>query len=165
VLGVQTRVPVDLCEIKFKCAALLVDGDVHVVRAVQDLILEGAVCILGAHIVELVDDGVDQGGFVGEDLPDEVLIWQVSLTEVQVCDVAGLGEARGQLIVVGLLRRRNDGGGDFCIGKVVVVEMQLVGDNADSAILLEFLEFCAPRVPICLVFRLSISRCRVAWGV
>jgi len=161
VLGMQARVPIDLGEVKLEGAALLADGDIHVVRAVQDLVLEGAVCVLGADVVELVDDSADQGRLVGQDLPDQVLVRQVALAEVQVGDVARLREARRQLVVAGRLRRGDDGGRDLGISEAVVVELQLVRDDADGALLLELLQLRAPRIPICLVFRLSISRSRM----
>jgi hypothetical protein len=82
-----------------------------------------------------------------------------------VGDVARLCEARGQLVVIGLFRRRDDGRRYLGIGEAVVVELQLVRNDADGAILLELLELRAPRVSICLVFRLSISRSRVGGRV
>jgi hypothetical protein len=59
VLGVQARVPVHFGKVESKRAALLADGDIHVIRAVQDFVLEGAVCVFSAYIVELVDHGAD----------------------------------------------------------------------------------------------------------
>jgi len=79
VLGVQTRVPVYFCKVEFEGAALLAQLDVHVVWAVEDFVLEGAECVLGAYIVELVDDRFDHGVLVCEDGCDEVLVGPVPL--------------------------------------------------------------------------------------
>lgn len=80
-----------------------------------------------------------------------MLVRPVAFAQIEVGDMAGEGEAGGQLVVVLGLRRRDDGGCDLGVGEVVVVEVQLVGDDADGAGLLELLELGAPRVPICLV--------------
>jgi len=82
VLRVQTRVPVYFCKVEFEGAALLAQLDVHVVRAVEHFVLEGAECVLGAYIVELVDDRLDHGVLVCEDGCDEVLVGPIPFAEV-----------------------------------------------------------------------------------
>jgi hypothetical protein len=97
---------------------------------VEDFVLECAECILGAYRVQLVDDRLDHGVLVCKDSRDEVLVWPVSLAEVQVSNVAGEREALGYLIVVLGLGRRDGCARDFGVGEVVVVELQLVGYDA-----------------------------------
>ena len=150
VLGVEACVPVHLRKVKIEDAALLVDLDVQVVGPVEHLVLEGAVCVLGAHIVQLVDDGAHGGVLVGEDGGNEVLVGEIALSEVKVGDMARQGEAGGDLVVVLLLGRRYDGTGDLRVGEVVVVQVQLEGNDADGAGLLELLQTGAPGVSICL---------------
>ncbi len=160
VLGVQACVPVDLGKVELEGAALLVDLDVQVVFAVEDLVLEGAEGVLATDGVELVDDRLDHGVLVGEHGGDEVLVGEVALAQVQVGDMAGEGEALGDLVVVLLLGWGNGCARDLGVGEVVVVEVQLEGNDAEGAVLLEVAQLRAPGSAICLPFRLSTSRCR-----
>lgn len=155
VLGVQTRVPVDLGKVEFKGAALLAQLDVHVVGTVQNLVLEGPECVFGADVVQLVDDSLDHGVLVGEHRGYEVLVWPVALAQVQVGDMAGEGKALGYLVVVLGLWRGNGGARDLRVGEVVVVEVQLVGDDAQGAVLLEVAQLRRPCSRICLGSGLS----------
>jgi hypothetical protein len=151
VLGVQTCVPVDLGKIEFKGAALLAEFDVHVVRSVQDLVLECSEGILCPHIVELVDDSLDHGVLVGEHGGNEVLVWPVPLAQVQVGNMAGEGKALGDLVIVLGLWRGDGGARNLRVGEVVVVEVQLVGYYAQCAVLLEVAQLRGPCGSICLV--------------
>ena len=96
----------------------------------EHFVLEGAESVLGAYIVELVDDRLDHGVLVCEDGCNEVLVGPVPFAEVQVGDVAGEGETLGYLIVVDGLGWGDGCARDFGVGEVVVVELQLVGYDA-----------------------------------
>ena len=84
VLGVEPAVPVDLGVVEAEAAVLLVDLNVQVGVAGEELVAEGAVFVLLADFVRLVDDGADDGVFVEEDGGDEVFVWEVLLAEVEV---------------------------------------------------------------------------------
>ena len=161
VLGVQARVPVDFGKVELEGAALLVDLDVEVVFADEDFVLEGAEGVFAADVVEFVDDGFHHGILVGEDGGDEVLVGPVALAQVEVGDVAGQCEALGYLVVVLLLGRGDGCACNLRVGEVVVVEVQLVGDDTERAILLEVAQLRAPCGSICLRFRLSTLGCCV----
>ena len=64
VLRVEPAVPVHLCVVEPEAAVFLVDLDVQVRVAGQELVAEGAVCVRLADFVGLVDDGADGGVFV-----------------------------------------------------------------------------------------------------
>ena len=83
-LGVEAAVPVDLCVIEAEAAVLLVDFDVQVRVAGEELVAEGAVGVSVADPVGLVDDGADGGVLVEEDGGDEVFVGEVLVAEVQV---------------------------------------------------------------------------------
>jgi hypothetical protein len=76
-------------------------------------------------------------------------------------DVAGEREALGYLIILLCLGRRYYGTRDLGVGEEVVVQMELEGNDAQRAILLEVAQLRAPGGAICLPFRLSMSGCRV----
>jgi hypothetical protein len=76
-------------------------------------------------------------------------------------DVAGEREALGYLIVLLGLGWRYDGARDLGVGEEVVVEVELEGNDAQRAVLLEVAQLRAPGGAICLPFRLSMSGCRV----
>ena len=84
VLRVETAVPVDLGVIEPEAAVFLVDLDVHVRVAGQELVAEGAVLVLFADFVDFVDDGADGGVLVQEDGGDEVFVREVLVAQVQV---------------------------------------------------------------------------------
>ncbi len=67
VLGVEPAVPVHLGVVEAEAAVLLVDFDVHVRVAGEELVAEGAVFVSFADFVCFVDDGADGGVFVEED--------------------------------------------------------------------------------------------------
>lgn len=84
VLGLELRVPVDLCVVKGKDAVVLLDLDVEVVRAGEDLVAEGAELGLGADVVNLVDDGLEAGDLVEDDIRDDLFVGEVLVSEVKV---------------------------------------------------------------------------------
>ncbi|KAF1912374.1 kinesin [Ampelomyces quisqualis] len=127
----------------------------------QHLVLEGAEGVLGAHVVQLVDDGAHHGVLVGKNGRDEVLVRPVPLAQVQVGDMAGQREALGNLVVVRRVGRRDDGAGDVRVGEEGVVEAQLEGDDAQGAGLLEVAQRRAPRGAIWRPVRLSMPGRRV----
>ena len=88
-LGVQTRVPVDLGEVELESAALLVDFDVEVVFAHEHLVLERTESVLAPNIVYLVDDSLHHGVLVSENGCDQVLVGPVALAQVEVGNMAG----------------------------------------------------------------------------
>lgn len=98
-LGFQTGVPVDLCVVEGEDAAAFHDLDVHVVRPGQDLVLEGAVDVFGADVVDLVDDGADERVLVDYYLGDDFFVGGEAVAEVEVGDVADGVEARGDVVV------------------------------------------------------------------
>jgi len=126
---------------------------------VQDFVLKCAKSILSAYVVELVDDRLDHGILVGKDRGNEVLVWPVALAEIQMGDVPGKREALRDFIVVLGLWWGDGGAGDFRVGEVVVVELQLVGYYAYCAVLLKVAQLRGPRCSICLVSGLSTSIC------
>lgn len=69
-LGVEPAVPVHFGVVETEAAVLLVDLDVHVRVAGEELVAEGAVFVLLADFVRFVDDGADGGVFVEEDRGD-----------------------------------------------------------------------------------------------
>ena len=83
-LGVEAAVPVDLGVIEAEAAVLLVDLDVQVRVAGEELVAEGAVGVPVADFVGFVDDGADGGVLVEEDGGDEVFVGEVLVAEVQV---------------------------------------------------------------------------------
>lgn len=66
-LGVETAVPVHLGVVETESAVFLVDFDIHVRVAGEELVTEGAVFVLFADFVRFVDYGADGGVFVEED--------------------------------------------------------------------------------------------------
>jgi hypothetical protein len=74
-----------------------------------------------------------------------------------VGDVASEREALGYLVVLLGLGRRYYGARDLGVGEEVVVEVELEGNDAQGAILLEVAQLRAPGGAICLPFRLSMS--------
>ena len=84
VLGVEPRVPVDLCVVEAEGALLLLDLDVEVVGAGEDLVGEGAEGGRLADHVDFVDHGFDGGVFVHEDLRDEGFVGEVGFADVEV---------------------------------------------------------------------------------
>jgi hypothetical protein len=76
-------------------------------------------------------------------------------------DVSSERETLWYLIILLGLWRRYYGARDFGVGKVVVVEVELEGYDAQRAVLLEVAQLRAPGGAICLPFRLSMSGCRV----
>ena len=160
VLGVQTRVPVDLGKVELESAALLVYFDVEVVFADEHLVLKRTESVLAPDIVYLVDDGLHHGVLVGENGCDQVLVGPVALAQVEVGDMAGQREALRDLVVILLLGWGDGRAGDLRVREVVVVEVQLERDDAEGSVLLEVAQLRAPCCSICLSFRLSTSgRC------
>lgn len=157
VLGVQTCVPVDFGKVELERAALLADFDIEVIFANEDFVLERAEGVFAADVIELVDDGLHHGVLVGEDGRDQVLVRPVALAQVEVSDMAGQREALGYFVVVLLLGRGDGCARDLRVRKIVVVEMQLVWNDAEGAILLQVAQLRAPCGTICLPFRLSTS--------
>lgn len=84
VLGLELRVPVDLCVVEGEDAVVLLDLDVEVVGAVEDLVAEGAELGLGADVVDLVDDGLEAGDFVEDDVGDDLFVGEVLVSQVEV---------------------------------------------------------------------------------
>lgn len=87
VFGVESAVPIDFCVVEFECAVGFADLDIHVVGSSKYLVLEGAVFTFLTNVVNLVDNSPDGGVLVDQDLADNVLVWHVLLTEVQMCNV------------------------------------------------------------------------------
>ena len=83
-LGVETAVPVHLGVVEPEPAVLLLDLDVQVRVAGEELVAEGAVFVLLADFVGFVDDGADCGVLVEEDGGDEVFVVEVLVAEVEV---------------------------------------------------------------------------------
>ena len=83
-LGVETAVPVHLGVVEAEPAVFLVDLDVQVRVAGEELVAEGAVFVLLADFVGFVDDGADGGVLVQEDSGDEVFVVEVLVAEVEV---------------------------------------------------------------------------------
>jgi hypothetical protein len=79
-----------------------------------------------------------------------VLVRPVPFAEVQMGDVACEGKALGYLIVVYGFGWWDGRARDFGVGKVVIVELQLVGYYAQCAVLLETAQLRGPCRPICL---------------
>lgn len=84
VLGVEPAVPVHLGIVEPEPAVLLVDLDVKVWVAGEELVAEGAVFVLLAHFVRFVDHGADGGVFVEQDGGEEVFVGEVLVAEVEV---------------------------------------------------------------------------------
>ena len=95
VLRVEPAVPVHLRVVETERAAFLVDLDLHVRVAGEELVAEGAVFVRLADVVGLVDDGADGGVFVEDDGGDEVFVGEVFVAEVQV----GWGDVSTHLVV------------------------------------------------------------------
>ena len=74
VLRVEPTVPVDLCVVEAEAAVLLVDLDVQVRVAGEELVAEGAVFVFFADLVGFVDDGADGRILVEEDGGEEVFV-------------------------------------------------------------------------------------------
>ncbi len=88
-LGVEPAVPVDLGVVEAEDAVLLVDFDVEIRVAGEELVGEGAVGVfmgvfVGADAVGFVDDGADGGVLVEEDGGEEVLVGEEGVAEVEV---------------------------------------------------------------------------------
>lgn len=83
-LGLELRVPVDLCVVKGEDAVVLLDLDVEVIRAGEDLVAEGAELGLGADVVDLVDDRLEAGDLVKDDVRDDLFVGEVLVSQVQV---------------------------------------------------------------------------------
>lgn len=66
-LGVEAAVPVHFGVVETKSAISLVDFNLHVWVAGEELVIEGAVFVLFADFVDFVDDGADRRVFVEED--------------------------------------------------------------------------------------------------
>ena len=83
-LWLELRVPVDLCVVKGEDAVVLLDLNVEVVRSGEDLVAEGAELGLGADVVDLVDDGLEAGDLVEDDVRDDLFVGEVLVSQVQV---------------------------------------------------------------------------------
>lgn len=89
VLRVEPAVPVHLGVVETEPAVFLVDFDIQVRVAGEELVAEGAVFVPLADFVRFVDDGADGGVLVEEDGGDEGFVREVLLPQVQVglrCD-------------------------------------------------------------------------------
>jgi hypothetical protein len=157
VFSVQSCVPIDLCKVKLERAALFTQLDVHVVGPMQHFVLKCAESILCSDVVQLVDDCLDHGVLVRQHVCDEVFVRPVSLAQVQVRNMASQREALGYLVILLRLGRRYYGARDLRVCEEVVVEVELEGYDAQSAVLFEVAQLRAPRGAICLLFRLSMS--------
>lgn len=73
-LGVKSRVPVDLGIIESESAVFFVDFYVHVVFACEEFVAESAVFVLFADFVGFVDYGSHYVVFVHEHFGDEMLV-------------------------------------------------------------------------------------------
>ena len=114
-LRVQPGVPIHLGKVEVEDAVVVADGDVHIVRAGEDLVRERTEDVVGADVFDLVDHGADFGVLVQEDLPDQMAVGKVLFADVHVGDVADLCEAGGDL-GVGVFRE--DGVQDVMEGPV-----------------------------------------------
>lgn len=84
VLGLELRVPVDLCVVEGEDAVVLLDLDVEVVGALEDLVAEGAELGLCADVVDLVDDGLEARDLVEDDVGDDLFVGEVLVSQVEV---------------------------------------------------------------------------------
>ena len=84
VLRLELAVPVDLGVVELEGAVALGDLDVQVVGAGQDFVLERPELGVGADIVDLVDDGLDLGVLIEQDLGYEVLVGEIVITKVEM---------------------------------------------------------------------------------
>ena len=83
-LGIEAAVPVDFGVVEAEATVLLVELDVQIGVAGEELVAKSAVGGLIADHVGFVDDGADGGVFVEEDGGDEVFVGEVLLAEVEV---------------------------------------------------------------------------------
>lgn len=83
-LRVEPAVPVHLGVVEPEPASLLVDLDIEVRIAGQELVAEGAVFVALAHFVGFVDYCADGRVLVQEDGRDQVLVGEVGGPQVQV---------------------------------------------------------------------------------
>jgi hypothetical protein len=78
-----------------------------------------------------------------------------------MCDMSSQRKTLRYLVILLRLRRWYYGARDLGVCEEVVVEVELVGYDTQCAILLEVAKLRTPCSPICLLFRLSMSGCRV----
>ena len=80
----------------------------------------------------------------------EILVGEIFVSKIQVCDVASLTESSGYLIVFVFFLGWNDGVHDLMVVEIVVVEMDLKRYNTQRPAPFEVLEFRAPCLGIWL---------------
>lgn len=83
-LRLQTAVPVNSRVVEAELAVLLVNRDVGVVVAGEQLEGEGTEFRMRADIFDLVDDRADALVLVFQDFGDQVLVRQILFTEVEM---------------------------------------------------------------------------------
>lgn len=91
----ESRIPVHFREVEAEFAVGLGRNDFGIRGAREELHRESAVGGPGAHILDLINDGGDEGIFVEDEICKEVLVGEARVAEVNVSDVANLGENGG----------------------------------------------------------------------
>lgn len=97
----ESRIPVHFCEVEAEFAVGLGRDDFGIWGAREELHRESAVGGPGADILDLINNGGDEGVFVKDEIRKEVLVGEARVAEVKVSDVANLGEYGGTGDVLG----------------------------------------------------------------
>lgn len=98
-LLLKLTVPVDLGIVKLEDAAVLTELHIQVIGACENLVTERTEFGLGAHIVRLVDDGVDVNVLLNDDLPNHLLVGKVLISEIEMRYMACRVETTRNVVV------------------------------------------------------------------